>query len=105
MLYNDNVWKFFTTKKRGVSPERMEMELVRKLVKEFDFKTVADTQNLIKEIFGPMLLTMLEGELDGHFGCDKHKRIEDIKTNNHNGNSQKTATTSYGDFEPWSVGK
>lgn len=41
------------TKKSNASPERME--LIRKLVKEFDLKTAADAQNLIKKIFGPML--------------------------------------------------
>lgn len=85
------------TKKNGVSPERKE--LAKKLVKEFNLKTAADAQNLLKEIFGPMLQGMLEGELDDHLGYDRYERTEDSKPNSRNGYSQKTVTTSYGDVE------
>ena len=49
-------------KKNKVSPERKE--LAKKLVKEYDIRTVAEAQDLLKEIFAPMLQSMLEGELD-----------------------------------------
>lgn len=85
------------TKKNNVSPERME--LAKKLVKEYDLRTVADAQNLLKEIFGPMMQSMLEGELDDKLGYDKYERTEEVKPNSRNGHSQKTVTTSYGDVE------
>lgn len=85
------------TKKNSVSPERME--LAKKLVKEFDLRTAADAQNLLKEIFGPMLQSMLEGELDDHLGYDRYERTEETKPNSRNGHSQKTVTTSFGDVE------
>lgn len=93
------------------------MELARRLVKEFDLKTAADAQDLLKEIFGPMLQSMLEGELDDHLGYDKYERTEESKANSRNGHSEKTVTTSYGDvaidiprdrngeFEPQAVKK
>lgn len=93
------------------------MELARRLVKEFDLKTAADAQDLLKEIFGPMLQSMLEGELDDHLGYDRYERTEESKANSRNGHSEKTVTTSYGDvaidiprdrngeFEPQAVKK
>lgn len=72
-------------KKSKKSPERME--LARHLVKEFDLKTAADAQNLLKEIFGPMLQSMLEGEMDDHLGYDKYERTEEVKPNSRNGHS------------------
>lgn len=102
-------------KKSKTSPERME--LARRLVKEFDLKTAADAQDLLKEIFGPMLQSMLEGELDDHLGYDRYERTEESKANSRNGHSEKTVTTSYGDvaidiprdrngeFEPQAVKK
>lgn len=93
------------------------MELARRLVKEFDLKTAADAQDLLKEIFGPMLQSMLEGELDDHLGYDKYERTGEAKPNSRNGHSEKTVTTSCGDvsieiprdrngeFEPQAVKK
>lgn len=85
------------TKKSRVTPERME--LAKKLVKEYGLRTVADAQDLLKEIFGPMMQSMLEGELDDKLGYDKYERTEEAKPNSRNGHSQKTLTTSYGNVE------
>lgn len=85
------------TKKNKVSPERKE--LAKKLVKEFDIRTVAEAQDLLKEIFAPMLQSMLEGELDDKLGYDRYERTEEVNPNSRNGHSQKTITTSYGDVE------
>lgn len=74
-------------KKSKTSPERME--LARHLVKEFDLKTAADAQNLLKEFFGPMLQSMLEGEMDDHLGYDKYERTEEVKPNSRNGSSSR----------------
>mgnify|MGYP004511706239 CR=1 FL=1 len=84
-------------KKNKVSPERME--LAKKLVKEYDIRTVTEAQNLLKEIFAPMLQSMLEGELDDKLGYDRYERTEEVKPNSRNGHSQKTITTAYGDVE------
>lgn len=85
------------TKKNKVSPERKE--LAKKLVKEFDIRTAAEAQDLLKEIFAPMLQSMLEGELDDKLGYDRYERTEEVNPNSRNGHSQKTITTSYGDVE------
>lgn len=64
-------------KKNNISPERKE--LPKRLVKEFDLKTVGDAQNLLKDLFGPILQGMLEGELDDQLGYDKHERTGDVQ--------------------------
>ena len=64
-------------KKNKVSPKRNE--LAKKLVKEFDIRTAAEAQDLLKEIFAPMLQSMLEGELDDKLGYDRYERTEEAK--------------------------
>lgn len=86
------------TKRKEQSPERKE--LIKNLITEFDLKTAADVQNMLKEIFAPVLQGMLEGEMDDHLGYDKYEHSdEDTRANSRNGHSQKTVTTSYGDVE------
>ncbi len=60
---------------------------------------MGDAQNLLKDLFGPIIQGMLEGELDDQLGYDKYERTEEIKPNSRNGHSQKTVTTSYGDVD------
>lgn len=84
-------------KKNEQSPERQE--LFKKLIEEYNLKTAADVQNMMKEMFAPMLQSMLEGELDDQLGYDKYEHTEEPSPNSRNGHSQKTVTTSYGDVE------
>lgn len=84
-------------KKNEQSPERQE--LFKKLIEEYNLKTAADVQNMMKEMFAPMLQSMLEGELDDQLGYDKYEHTEEPNPNSRNGHSQKTVTTSYGDVE------
>lgn len=84
-------------KKNQVSPEKQE--LFKKLIKEYDLKTAADLQNMMKEMFAPMLQSMLEGELDDRLGYDKYEHTEEPNPNSRNGYSKKTVTTSCGDVE------
>ena len=88
---------FFMAKINQVSPEKQE--LFKKLIKEYDLKTAADLQNMLKEMFAPMLQNMLEAELDNSLGYDRYEHTEEIQPNSRNGHSQKTVTTSMGDVE------
>jgi len=68
------------------------------MIEEFDLKTAADVQDMLKEIFAPAIQGMLEAEMDNLLGYDKYERTEgDTKPDSRNGHSQKTVTTSYGD--------
>lgn len=84
-------------KKNGISPERKE--LISKLIEEFDLKSATDIEDMFKQMFGPMLQGMLEGELDDHLGYDKYEHAGGSSLNSRNGHSSKTVTTSFGDME------
>lgn len=84
-------------KKNSISPERKE--LISKLVKEFDLKSVQDIEQLFKDMFSPMLQDMLEAELDDHLGYERYERTEEPSKNSRNGHSAKTVSTSFGTAE------
>lgn len=83
--------------KDQVSNERNE--LIKKLIKEFDVRTVKDAESVLKDMFAPMLQSMLEAELDNHLGYERYERTGDVSGNTRNGHSRKTVTTSFGDAE------
>ena len=83
--------------KKKISPERQN--LVKELIKEFNPKTAGDVQDMLKELFAPMLQGMLEGEMDDHLGYSKYERNDEPVLNTRNGHSQKTVSTSFGDME------
>ena len=61
------------TKKSKTAPERME--LARWLVKEFDLKTVAVAQDLLKEIVGPMLQSIYANIIFIIRDCGQNPRL------------------------------
>ena len=72
-------------------------ELIKKLIKEFDVRTVKDAESVLKDMFTPMLQSMLEAELDNHLGYERYERTGDVSGNTRNGHSKKTVTTSFGE--------
>lgn len=84
-------------KKNAISPERKE--LISKLIEEFDIKSATDIEDMFKQMFGPMLQGMLEGELDDHLGYGKYEHAGGSSVNSRNGHSSKTVTTSFGDMD------
>ena len=83
--------------KKTVSPERQN--LVKELIKEFNPKTAGDVQDMLKELFAPMLQGMLEGEMDDHLGYSRYEHNDEPVINTRNGHSKKTVSTSFGDME------
>ncbi len=67
--------------------------------KEFlrSFKDGADLQQFFRELQGRAVSQMLEGELDGHLGYDKHARSEE--RNSRNGHTSKKVRGDQGDIE------
>lgn len=61
-------------------------------------------QDALKDIFGPMFETMLQGEMNRHLGYSNNKRGEKETVNRRNDYSQKTLKTTVGDVPievPW----
>lgn len=56
-------------------------------------------QNALKDIFGPMFETMLQGEMSQHLGYENNERREKETTNRRNGYTKKNVKTSAGEVE------
>ncbi len=83
------------SKKRNPSSEALAAEIM----KNYKPETVEDMQDALKDIFGPLFEAMLEGELTGHLGYEKHSKNAKSTNNRRNGSSPKTLKTSYGEVE------
>lgn len=73
--------------------------LARQIIEQYQPETVADMQNALKDIFGPMFETMLQGEMSQHLGYENNERREKETTNRRNGYTKKNVKTSAGEVE------
>lgn len=80
-------------------PEAKNVELAREILAVYQPKTVAEMQDALKDIVGPLFEAMLQGELSAHLGYESNGRGEKGTTNRRNGYSQKTLKTSAGNVE------
>ena len=44
--------------------------LAQQIIEQYNPKSVADMQNALKDIFGPMFEAMLKGEMNNHLGYE-----------------------------------
>lgn len=72
-------------------------KIAQAIIDEYKPETVADMQNALKAIFGPMFEAMLKGEMDNHLGYKNNERSEKNGTNRRDGHSHKTLLTSMGE--------
>ncbi len=73
--------------------------LAREILETYQPKTVAEMQDALKDLFGPMFEAMLQGELDAHLGYESNERGEKTTTDRRNGYSKKTLKTTAGNVE------
>lgn len=71
--------------------------LVQAILNQYQPENVGDMQDALKDIFGPMFESMLQGEMKDHLGYESNDRQEKQGTNRRNGYSAKTLKTSFGD--------
>lgn len=83
-------------KKKELTPGQA---LARQIMEQYKPTNVADMQNALKEIFGPMFEAMLNGEMDNHLGYQNNSKNKKETTNRRNGYGEKTVHTSFGDVE------
>ena len=74
-------------------------EVAQQLIDENDLKSVDDIQDMLKDMFGPLLEKMLKVEMDDHLGYKKHDQSQKPSKNRRNGNSKKTVKSDYGELE------
>ena len=58
-----------------------------------------DVQDILKNLFKGTIEEMLEAEMDGRLGYDKHSRLGDLSGNSRNGYNKKTIQTQMGKAE------
>lgn len=71
--------------------------IAQEIIATYQPKTVAEMQEALKEIFGPMFEAMLQGELGAHLGYESNERGEKPTANRRNGYSRKTLKTTAGE--------
>lgn len=71
--------------------------LAESIINTYKPKSVADMQDALKDIFGPMFEAMLKGEMDNHLGYDAHDHGAKDTDNRRNGHSTKRLKTSAGE--------
>lgn len=74
------------------------MAIAQAIINEYQPKTAEDMQAALKDIFGPMFESMLQGEMDSHLGYESNDHGYKATDNRRNGYSHKTVKTTYGDI-------
>lgn len=85
----------FTMARKKKTPKPNE-QLARAIIEQYQPKSVADMQDALKDIFGPMFEAMLQGEMDSHLGYQNNERGEKQSANRRNGYTSKTLKTTAG---------
>ena len=73
--------------------------IAQAIMEEYQPQTREEMQDAIKDIFGPMFESMLQGEMDSHLGYGSNERGEKNTTNRRNGYSHKSVNTAYGKMD------
>jgi transposase-like protein len=81
--------------KKERNPERAR--LVKELLAEYRPKDLFELQDILKDIFGPLMEDMLQGELDSHLGYEKHDQTPKETENRRNGSYPKTVRSKMGE--------
>lgn len=82
--------------KKEKAPERSR--LVKELIAEYQPKNFLELQDILKEIFAPLMEDMLKGELDSHLGYAKNDQAPKATSNRRNGSFPKTVRSQLGEL-------
>ena len=63
--------------------------LAKQIIEQYNPKSVADMQNTLKDIFGPMFEAMLQGEMNSHLGYENNDHGAKSTDNRRNGYTTK----------------
>lgn len=73
--------------------------IAQAILEEYQPSNVAEMQDAIKDVFGPMFEAMLQGEMDAHLGYESNDHGYKESDNRRNGYSHKNIKTSCGEVE------
>ena len=81
-------------KKKQESPNSL---IAKAIIEQYQPKSVAEMQDALKDIFGPMFEAMLQGEMDNHLGYESNDHGDKDTKNRRNGYGSKSLKTSFGE--------
>lgn len=73
-------------------------ELVNAIIEAYQPETAKDVQDALKDIFGPIFESMLQGEMNAHLGYENNSKISKETDNRRNGYIKKNVKTSMGEM-------
>lgn len=73
-------------------------KLVDAILEEYKPETAKDVQDALKDIFGPIFESMLQGEMNSHLGYENNAKGSKETTNRRNGYISKNVKTSMGEM-------
>jgi putative transposase len=85
--------------KKDIQRNPMAEQIAHAILNEYNPSNVKEMQDAIKDIFGPMFESMLQGEMDSHLGYSNNDHGAKKTTNRRNGYTNKTLKTSYGNID------
>lgn len=72
--------------------------LAQEIAKQFDPQSAEDADEALKELFGPIFESLLQGEMSHHLGYENNNKEYKQTQNRRNGYGQKTVHTTKGDI-------
>ena len=72
--------------------------LAQEIAKQFDPQSAEDADEALKELFGPIFESLLQGEMSHHLGYENNNKENKQTQNLRNGYGQKTVHTTKGDI-------
>ena len=78
---------------------RRENKLIKELIDQYGVKTTDDIKDMLKDLLGETIQTMLEGEIEEELGYSKYNYEEKDTQNTRNGYSPKKVRSGYGEIE------
>lgn len=73
--------------------------LAKQIIDEYEPKTVADMNDALKDLFGPMFEAMLQGEMNHHLGYESNNKDIKETENRRNGYGSKSLKTTKGEIK------
>ena len=73
--------------------------IIKSIIEEYQPENLIELQDILKEIFAPMMEEMLQGELEAHLGYEKHDQRAKETEDRRNGTYEKTVRSKLGEIE------
>ena len=78
---------------------RKENKVIKELIDQYGVKTTDDIKEMLKDLLGETIQTMLEGEIEEELGYSKYNYEEKNTQNSRNGYTPKKVRSEYGEVE------